>query len=79
MGVSTETIKTVTCDMCGEKCKESDGVIGMQTDAGDRDVGPGSFHGKVYYSKAYVCSNGVVCKQCKLSWLKRYVAKLEKE
>lgn len=74
MGVTTRTITTCTCDVCGKECQQGEGVIAIQVNSGDgRDVGPATINGTLTFNQPYGCDKGIVCRSCKLEWLRRYV------
>jgi hypothetical protein len=79
MGIEKKTITIVTCDMCHRECGERDGEIRIRVNGGDRDVGPATIDGEIRFTQPYGVSGGIVCKSCKLNWLKHYVDQLCRE
>ena len=78
MGISTKTITVCTCDICGAECSMTDNEIYVQVNGGDgRDVGPAYVYGDLLFCQPYSVDKGVVCKACKIKWLKRYIAEQE--
>lgn len=73
MGIKTETVTIVTCDICGNQCGRGDGEISIQVNGGDRDVGPATIHGELRFTQPYGVSNGILCMACKRKWLQHYV------
>ena len=73
MGIRTETVTIVTCNICGNQCGKSDGEIRIQVNSGDRDVGPATIDGELRFTQPYGVSNGIICRACKIIWLKKYV------
>lgn len=79
MGIVEKTVRAVTCDVCQKPCGEHGGDIRIQVNGGDgRDVGPAHIYGSLRFVQPYGCTKGIVCKACKLEWLKRYVIELER-
>ena len=74
MGIAKKTIEVCTCDLCGSECGRHDGTIQIEVYPGDgRDVGPGHIIAEFRVHIPYQASNGIVCKQCKIDWLRKYV------
>lgn len=73
VGIETKTVTTVTCDICGNQCGESDGEIRIQVNSGDRDVGPATIDGELRFTQPYGVSNGIICMSCKHKWLQLYL------
>lgn len=74
MAKKTQTVTTCTCDLCGNECDETDGIVEIQVDGGDgRDVGPGFIRGRITAFLPYRSERGEVCKPCLLKWLGVYV------
>lgn len=78
MGVKTETVRTVTCDICHKECGERDGDISIQVNSGDgRDVGPAMIFGRLQFDQPYGCQNGIICTECKIKYLSLYVREFQ--
>ncbi len=77
MGIVTKQITSCTCDVCNQSCDKDDGVICVQVNGGDRDVGPANIEGRLTFFQPYGCQKGVVCRACKIKWLKIYIKELE--
>lgn len=74
MGIQHVTQKIITCDICGNQCSESDGDIQIKVNSGDgRDVGPAYITGSLRFDQPYGCSNGIICRSCKIKYLKKYM------
>jgi hypothetical protein len=74
MGINTKTIEIITCDICGVNCGKNDSDINIQVNGGDgRDVGPATINAKLVFNQPYGCSNGIVCFDCKIKFLKQYL------
>ena len=77
MGVLTKTSIIVTCDICHEGCNEEDGRIEIQVNGGDgRDVGPATINGYLTFTQPYQVSCGIICKDCKKKYLRKYLETL---
>lgn len=76
MGITTKSITIVTCDICSEKCDESDSSIEIQVNGGSRDVGAAYIRSKLSFYQLYSCTDGIVCNTCKLKYLTDYVKEL---
>ena len=75
MGITTKTVETCTCDLCGAVCDKHDGNIFIEVYPGDgRDVGPGHVMAELRVHIPYKASNGIACRACKIKWLSKYVA-----
>jgi hypothetical protein len=73
MGVVKRQVIECTCDVCGAECDRDDGAISVQVNGGDRDVGPASIYGTLTFYQPYKCATGIVCRACKIKWLKIYL------
>lgn len=74
MGVTTKTVTVCTCDVCGKECQPQEGYVSIEVNGGDgRDVGPATISGMLTFNQPYGCDRGVVCRSCKLEWLRRYL------
>jgi len=74
MGVTTRTVTVCTCDVCQRECQPDEGRITIEVNGGDgRDVGPATISGMLTFHQPYGCDKGVVCRACKIKWLRRYV------
>ncbi len=73
MGIVTKTITECTCDLCGSVCKPKEGEIRVNVSGGDRDVGPSQVYGVLVFNQPYGCVNGIICKSCKIKWLRIYL------
>lgn len=63
------------CDWCGCTCEKEDGRVTIEMAPGDgRDVEPSFIHAEFQLVIPYAISNGIICRQCKLTALKRYVS-----
>ena len=79
MGIQINTITVVTCDICGNHCNESDGEVYIKVNNGDgRDVGPAYITGELRFTQPYGVSNGIICTDCKMAWLRKYVEQSNK-
>jgi hypothetical protein len=77
MGIKTKEITECTCDVCGKVCEVFESEFCVTINSGDgRDVGPSEIFGKVYVNNPYGYSKGIVCKECKIKWLKIYLERL---
>ena len=72
MGVTIKQIKVCTCDVCGKECEEDEGNIQITT--GYSIDSRAYVFGNLYAYIPYGTSQGVVCKECKLSYLEKYIA-----
>lgn len=79
MVVTQRTVTECSCDVCGKTCGQYDNRLRIETNSGDRDVGPAYIHAIVQFDQPYVCSGGIVCKQCQIEWLTRYIDRIKKE
>ena len=77
MGVTKKMVVECTCDMCKRPCGEYDNRIYYETDSGDRDVNPSYISSIIYYNRSYGVTNGIVCKNCQIEWLQRYIDSLK--
>lgn len=74
MGITTKTLQYCYCDLCNKRCGPADTRIVIEVYPGDgRDVGPGYLHGELKLDIPYGVSNGIVCKDCKIEWLRAYL------
>lgn len=74
MSVTVKTVEEATCDMCGQSCGKTDGDIYIQVNGGDgRDVGPAYITGTLRFTQPYGVSSGILCDQCKVTWLTKYL------
>ncbi len=74
MGIKQTVITECYCDICRNKCEPNDGIIKIQVNGGDgRDVGPAYINGALSFYQPYGCSDGIVCHQCKVKFLQRYL------
>ena len=79
MGIEQKTITIVTCDICGNQCGKDDGAISIQVNGGDgRDVGPATIDGELRFTQPYGVSNGIICRACKVKWLRQYIEQQSK-
>lgn len=80
MGIVTKTVTICTCDICGENCSLNEDLVVIKVNNGDgRDVGPAYIEGNLVYKQPYGTQDGIICKSCKLKYLKKYVGTLEME
>lgn len=78
MGITKKTIFIYKCDLCKAECAEDDTRIKIELNKGDgRDVGPAYLHGTLRVNQPYGTDNGIVCKQCKFTWLKKYLSEVK--
>lgn len=76
MGIKETTVTTITCDICGNQCGRKDGEIEIQVNGGDgRDVGPATITGELRFHQPYGVSNGILCRSCKVKYLKTYLSR----
>ena len=75
MGVKKITKVEVTCDICGEDCKQSDSIIRVVVKSGMRDVGESVIQGRLRYFEPYFCDDGIICKKCMIKYLLKYLSK----
>lgn len=79
MGIVERKVLEITCDMCRFPCEADDGDILIYTNTGCKDGGPNRIEGVIKYYEPYGVSGGIICKLCKLKWLLKYTADLEKQ
>ena len=78
MGVETITTYKYTCDLCKSECDAPDeGEINIVTQIGQRDCGPSTLSGRLYYNEDYGVQDGIICTKCKIQYLEQYVADLK--
>jgi hypothetical protein len=75
MGVTVKSVVFCTCDVCGVDWDNDDGLIEIEVNGGDRDVGPAKLRARLVFDQPYKCECGVVCKSCKFKWLEIYLSK----
>lgn len=61
------------CDMCESLCSKDDGKIYLETSPPARDVGARYVHAHLLYFAPYAFTDGLLCKKCKISLLKKYI------
>lgn len=73
MGKIIETVTTCTCDVCGSICNENENKIDItfSYSLNDRNY----VYGSLYAYIPYGTSDGIVCRECKLTLLEDYVKK----
>lgn len=78
MGITTTT--TIICDLCGDECGEYDSYIDFAINDGDgRDVGPTRIKGRITLYAPYRVEKGLLCNECLIINLKRFIKQQETE
>lgn len=78
MGVIKKEIVECFCDVCQKPCSQDDSKVSVRVNTGDgRDVGPATINGRLSFYQPYGCADGIVCRECKIRWLKTYIQREE--
>ena len=78
MGIEIKTTEVITCDICKSSCGKDDGKITIKVNNGDgRDVGPATIDGQLTFTQPYGVSRGIVCRECKINWLTKYLERID--
>lgn len=71
MGKVTKVTTVCTCDICGKECSDNEHTIDVTT--GYNLNGRCYMYGTLYAYVPYGTTQGVVCRECKLSLLEQYI------